>query len=320
MSSLDRYRILDVSCGYYFSVFLTMSHRVLSCGSNDQQQLGHSFGQDSVRSPKMVEYSSSSSTKESEVRTRRMVRVYAGMDFMASVDSEHTVWIYGMRFLRDCMGLTTTATKDTVVNDDDHDAVYSAFVDSFRSHSDGSSSSSRSRGCWCYCLQWFTLHEVRVDDLVCGESHVAVLSSQGRVYTFGSNKQGQIGNGNELTLVTTSCYTEPVLVCALERERVVSVKCGTDHCGVLCESAALYLWGCDAHCEISGTCECTCCNEDHGNNHNNNNNKDNESSNTGNNSMIVSTPHEIVLRLGIRNDHVMNLALGCHRTAIIVQQ
>jgi alpha-tubulin suppressor-like RCC1 family protein len=57
----------------------------------------------------------------------------------------------------------------------------------------------------------------------CGESHAALISSQGKVYTWGSGENGALGHGNKQS------QNAPKLVNALQDYITTSVSCGPYH-------------------------------------------------------------------------------------------
>lgn len=72
-----------------------------------------------------------------------------------------------------------------------------------------------------------------------GKSHTAVLTNDGKLYTFGDGAYGALGNGN------TSFSHTPNLVTYFEsqNETVVQVDCGKSHSIALTESGKVFTWG-----------------------------------------------------------------------------
>ena len=71
----------------------------------------------------------------------------------------------------------------------------------------------------------------------CGETHTAVVTASGHLYTFGNGDYGQLGHGN-----TDSQYV-PKHVLGLSNETVVAVSCGWYHTAVVTASGHLYTFG-----------------------------------------------------------------------------
>jgi hypothetical protein len=62
-----------------------------------------------------------------------------------------------------------------------------------------------------------------VSQISCGESHAAVVATNGKVYTWGSGEYGALGHGNKQNVPT------PKAVQSLSQLKVVSVSCGQYH-------------------------------------------------------------------------------------------
>ena len=75
--------------------------------------------------------------------------------------------------------------------------------------------------------------------VACGNAHTVALASDGRVFGFGFNSYGQLGNG------TTTLAPEPVEMQApppSHRGKVVAVACGHDHTVLLLQDGSV--WSC----------------------------------------------------------------------------
>lgn len=75
-----------------------------------------------------------------------------------------------------------------------------------------------------------------ITDLKLGEVFSIALSSSGKVYTWGVNELGQLGNGDDQPTA------EPALVASL-KDPVVKIGCGLKHCVAITSSAQMYAWG-----------------------------------------------------------------------------
>jgi hypothetical protein len=76
-------------------------------------------------------------------------------------------------------------------------------------------------------------------EVACGGSHTLVCTEDGRVYSFGNGRYGQLGHGNNKARFT------PTLIEAapLGEEFVVQVACGHDHSMALTSKGCVYTWG-----------------------------------------------------------------------------
>ncbi|GLC44604.1 hypothetical protein PLESTB_001324500 [Pleodorina starrii] len=81
------------------------------------------------------------------------------------------------------------------------------------------------------------LEGVRVVSAECGWRHSAVVSEDGRVFTFGWSKYGQLGHGDHLD------RTRPCQVAALRHCRITTVAGGWRHTMAADSAGNLYAWG-----------------------------------------------------------------------------
>jgi alpha-tubulin suppressor-like RCC1 family protein len=76
--------------------------------------------------------------------------------------------------------------------------------------------------------------------VACGGSFSAVVTSSGRVYTWGMGKEGQLGYS--LTAVSGQ-QPEPKLVDGLGSVQIMAIACGREHTLVLSFSGEMFSWG-----------------------------------------------------------------------------
>ncbi|KAG2425442.1 hypothetical protein HXX76_013652 [Chlamydomonas incerta] len=81
------------------------------------------------------------------------------------------------------------------------------------------------------------LEGVTVTSVVCGWRHSAVVTDEGRVFTFGWSKYGQLGHGDHVD------HTRPCLVAGLQHCRVSTVAGGWRHTMAADAEGNLYAWG-----------------------------------------------------------------------------
>ncbi|XP_020622823.1 X-linked retinitis pigmentosa GTPase regulator-like isoform X2 [Orbicella faveolata] len=96
----------------------------------------------------------------------------------------------------------------------------------------------------------FWIRDDAVIHLACGDEHSAVVTENGKLYTFGSNDWGQLGHGS------TVQFPNPKLVKRLKPEKVNMVAAGRNHTIVSTESGKLYSFGCGSDGQLGhGNCE-----------------------------------------------------------------
>ncbi|KAL4239292.1 putative E3 ubiquitin-protein ligase herc4 [Mactra antiquata] len=71
----------------------------------------------------------------------------------------------------------------------------------------------------------------------CGRYHCLLLTDDGKLYTWGDNKFGQLGLGN------TQKFNQPQLINSLNGIPVAQVVCGGSHSFILSKSGAIFGWG-----------------------------------------------------------------------------
>jgi RCC1 and BTB domain-containing protein len=70
-----------------------------------------------------------------------------------------------------------------------------------------------------------------------GINFTMALDDEGRVYVWGSNTYGQLGNG------ALKNSQEPILVESLLREKIIDISTGDNYSGVVTDKGEVYTWG-----------------------------------------------------------------------------
>lgn len=83
--------------------------------------------------------------------------------------------------------------------------------------------------------------DLNVKKLVVGNRHSAVISQDGKLYTFGSGNWGVLGHGTEKNIL----FTEPKLVETFEKAnvKVKDFVAGEFHSVALAEDGTVWTWG-----------------------------------------------------------------------------
>eukprot|EP01032_Pedospumella_encystans_P012060 gene12060-13978_t len=108
-------------------------------------------------------------------------------------------------------------------------------------------------------VTFLSLRRVFIHQIASGESHTIAVSSDGDVYTWGSDRFGQLGHGNTLSnrsavegtgkdeggnhVSRGECLLVPKRIEALRRDVVLEVAAGDAHCLCHTRDGSLYAWG-----------------------------------------------------------------------------
>ena len=84
-----------------------------------------------------------------------------------------------------------------------------------------------------------TLANNIIVSIACGNAHTIALDNMGKLYSWGNNVNGQLGNG------TTTDSSTPLLINtgAIANKTIVSIACGGSHTIALDNTGTLYSWG-----------------------------------------------------------------------------
>ena len=78
----------------------------------------------------------------------------------------------------------------------------------------------------------------RVVAVSTGDSHMAAITDDGEIYTWGTGHLGQLGHGNEREVKLV-----PTQVQSMRGKRAVAVSCGWLHTAAVTDDGELYVWG-----------------------------------------------------------------------------
>jgi alpha-tubulin suppressor-like RCC1 family protein len=80
-----------------------------------------------------------------------------------------------------------------------------------------------------------SLYGTKIIQVSCGRSHTLVCDEDGKVYSFGQNKFGELGQGHDKEVVKPTIIQDLI--------SVYRVACGRHHSAALDEDGTLYMWG-----------------------------------------------------------------------------
>ena len=92
-----------------------------------------------------------------------------------------------------------------------------------------------------------TLLGKRPRQVSCGGFHTAVVTEDGRLYTFGGGEHGQLGHNDRVNKV------KPTFVEALDGVFVSQITCGWSHSVALTSKGRIFTWGNGDHGKVSST-------------------------------------------------------------------
>ena len=90
-------------------------------------------------------------------------------------------------------------------------------------------------------IEYFVKNDIKIRDMECGWNHSVMVDYEGRVWTFGSNTYGQMGNIMDVDKVLT-----PVEIECFRDYDIEMIKCGVSHNYLRCDGNKHFLWGSNA--------------------------------------------------------------------------
>ncbi len=91
----------------------------------------------------------------------------------------------------------------------------------------------------CYCIPRFCSFNVVIKQIACGEEHSGFITSNGHIFTMGSNNEGRLGIGDKAIRQSST----PCLVDSLSRLSASYVSCGWGHTAAIMSTGELFTWG-----------------------------------------------------------------------------
>ena len=240
-------KIVQLSCGLYHSACLTNDGHVITFGSNEYGQLGHSHDRDPNKvMPRMVEGLSRQSiiqlscTDHSTLMLSRNGKVFScgagdkGVLGLNSVKNEADARAIGgaLEGVPVCHIATgSNHCTATTVNG----TVYAWGQGENGELGIGNEGLNEGFAKTPIKVQL----DVQVRSTACGEAHTVFVGVNGDVYSCGSNSSGQLG------FTDISSVYEPRLVDGLKaaKSKVVQAVCGSNHTVVLFANGAVYSFG-----------------------------------------------------------------------------
>ena len=193
-------KIIQVSLGYSHSAALTSNGRLFTWGRNDYGQLGDGTTV-SKSTPTEITNRFSLATED------KIIQVSLGGSHSAALTSEGRLFTWG-RNDNGQLGDGTTVSKSTPTEITSRISLAT---------------------------------EDKIIQVSLGEYHSAALTSEGRLFTWGRNDNGQLGDG---TTVSKSTPTEITSRISLATEdKIIQVSLGYSHSAALTSNGRLFTWG-----------------------------------------------------------------------------
>jgi len=82
-----------------------------------------------------------------------------------------------------------------------------------------------------------------IDDVALGDNHSAVLTSEGRLFLWGSNSNGQLGDGTQIDSSNPLDITSEFNLD--DGETITNIELGAYHSSALTSSGRIFTWGCN---------------------------------------------------------------------------
>ena len=259
ISSLARERVISIDCGWLHSAVALECGTVLAWGSNEYGQLGTGC---ETSSPKPVFCKMD--------RDVRLCKVICGSYFTLAVNDHSQVWSWGRYQASNWPTKFTETWANGYEKRGEVGIKYENIMQLAAGEAHVACITEKGRlFTWGYNEQWQLgwgqderhhqgqqkPREVRIlessldpiVDIGCGGLHTAIALKSGKVFAWGSNNEGQIGQ------VLRKCFSEPQELNSMEHETCATISCG--RYSTLCTTRKLcaYFWGSLAGSNQQGT-------------------------------------------------------------------
>ncbi len=245
---LNGTKITSVSAGSNYSLALDISGRVFGWGHNYYGNIGD--GTQSTRiMPVLI---------GGALRNKKITSIFSGIRNSFAIDEFGIVYSWGVNFGQ--FGSSSSSYKSPIEISskttlkgkqlkqiapgghhilflDTNGKVYSCGNNYFGQIGDGTNDTRKYiKGIGSYGA----LRGKHIIAIASGEDHCLALDNHGRVYSWGKNYNGQLGNG------TTTHKYYPELISGrgiLYGKKIIAIKCGKQYSLALDENGFIYVWG-----------------------------------------------------------------------------
>ena len=200
--------IIAVSCGMYHTAIVKSDGTVYTFGLNTYGQLGLGNTTDKNIPTKIenLEYTLNGTT--TTISATDIIEVFCGGSYTAILKLDGTVYTFGLNSTGQ-LGLGDTTNKNIPTK-----------IENLEYTLNGTTT---------------TIPATNIIAVSCGDIHTAILKSDGTVYTFGRNNEGQLGLGD------TTQRNTPTQIQG--HEDIIEVSCGLYHTAIVKSNGTVYTFG-----------------------------------------------------------------------------
>ena len=253
---LSEKNIVQISAGIFHTVALDEGGKVYTWGENYSGQLEN----------ETLEYSAIClSDKDNELKGKRIVDISAGGIHTVAIDEEGKVYTWGNNKygqlgdetanspLPICISnkenelkgkkiISISAGGIHTVAIDEEGKAYTWGNNEVGQLGDGTTTNSVLP--ICISDKENELKGKRIVDISAGEVHTVAIDEEGKVYTWGYNEDGQLGDGTTTNSVLPICISNKEN--ELKGKNVTSILAGDERTVAIDEEKKIYVWGINA--------------------------------------------------------------------------
>ncbi|XP_054725960.1 serine/threonine-protein kinase Nek8 [Anastrepha obliqua] len=240
MESVRNHNIVSACVGDDFTILLTQSGAVLSCGDNSKYALGHEENK-TFHTPKNV----------AKLQDIQIEKITAGTEHVLALSADGSIYVWGTN-LHGALGLgklqTQQITPQKVLLPHVNGKAERIFCGPNVSAVLFKSGDLYLCGCNKYKKLGFKKNNTitafkklqlphKIVDASFSSMHTVLLVESGRIYTMGRNAEGQLGVGH------TSEVDRPTLVEFIKHRAIVNCKCNDQGTLVTSADNVITFWG-----------------------------------------------------------------------------
>jgi alpha-tubulin suppressor-like RCC1 family protein len=248
-------KIVQLSVGGYHSAFLTEAGHIYTWGDNTNGQLGQGFGFTEPATPTRIE-----SVSPALAAGESIIQVAMGLNHSAFLTSAGHLYTWGRNTygqlghgnyssylnlptkinFEDYITNVALGTAHTVCTNSVDQLYMFGTIDLFTKFHTPT------------VVNYTAAEGETIKQLAPGSFHSAFLTSAGRVFTWGWNNSGQLGDGSSSTNVTTTPFPINTFSPSLETgENIVQLVSGVNKfCAFLTSLDNVYTWGYDQNQQL----------------------------------------------------------------------